>query len=351
MILRSRYFFLALLVTLFASCFKEDDPIVLPPPGDVQMSQVGMGPDYLNQIYFKLSNKDTLVNDHRCWDLAFENSANGYHIWVNGGNMILVANTNSSNFAYLNDTVGANWKWDASSWNKDSTAIGNWTVSNPGNPTPAKDIASASSSGKIEQNDIATGVYLIDLGSDMPAAERIKKAVFETVDNSQYTFKYANLDGSDLHTVTLPKEPAYCYTYFTIRNGGVVLHPEPVKTNWDILFTRYRYIFYQNGNVIPYVVTGVLINPTGYSVAVDSSKAFTDVDYNYAKNLTYITNRDAIGYDWKHINFQTSTTYTVDENKIYLIKDNGGYYWKLHFIGFYNNDGIKGYPQFEYQRL
>ena len=131
---------------------------------------------------------------------------------------------------------------------------------------------------------------------------------------------------------------------------AAVVHPEPIKTDWDILVTRYRYIFYQAGIVIPYPVNGVLINPTGYSVAVDTSKAFLDIDYSYAKNLTYKTNRDVIGYDWKHYS-QSSGHYEVDAKKIYLIKDNKGYYWKLHFIGFYNDQSLPGYPQFEFQRL
>ncbi|MEI7801104.1 MAG: HmuY family protein [Bacteroidota bacterium] len=351
MILRARYFLLALTVTLLASCFKEDEPVVLSAPGEVQMSQVAMGPDYANQIYYKLSNKAEQLSDHHCWDLAFETSPSGFHIWLNGGHLVFAANTNSSNFNGITDTLGAQWKWDASSWNKDSTAIGVWVNSNPDNPTPTKQGANTASPGKIEQSELATGVYLIDLGNDLPYSDRFKKAVFESVNNYEYTFKYANLDNSDLHTVTVQKESGFAYTYFSIRSGGVVVHPEPVKSEWDILFTRYHYVFYQAGNTIHYVVTGVLINPTGYSVAVDSSKTFADVDYNFAKNLNYTTRRDAIGFDWKHINYQTSATYTVDENKIYLLKDNTGYYWKLHFIGFYNDQGIKGYPQFEYQRL
>jgi hypothetical protein len=36
---------------------------------------------------------------------------------------------------------------------------------------------------------------------------------------------------------------------------------------------------------------------------------------------------------------------------IYLLKSKEGYYWKLHFVDFYDSNGDKGSPAFEYQEL
>ncbi len=351
MILNSRLFIYLFIIILFSSCFKKDDAIILSPAGEVQLAQVAMGPDYLNQVYFKLSTKETFMSDHGSWDLAFDPSSNGYHIWINSGNQVLISRTNSSNFNYITDTIGTKWRWDASSWNKDSTAIGNWININPTDPSLSDETTNQSTPEKIEQNEEAIGVFLIDLGPNINSSERFKKIVFKTVNQYEYTLKYANLNNSDLHEMTIQKEPGFAYTYFSIQHGNKVVYPEPIKPKWDLLFTRYHYDFYQNGNLVPYIVTGVLINPDGYSIAEDSSSAFDIIDYNFSKNLTYITNRDAIGFDWKHIDYQSSALYVVDPSKNYIIKDNVGYYWKLHFIDFYNDQGIKGYPQFEYQRL
>ncbi len=350
MILRFRFLIFIFSVSFLSSCFKNDDPIILTPPGDVQTDQVAMGPDYYNQIYYKLSTKESSTSDHRCWDLAFETTLSGFHIWLNSGNQIFAANTNSSNFSSVYDTTGANWKWDASSWNKDSTAIGDWINLSPNDPVSTIDVPFTSTPGREEEKEGATAVYLLDLGPDLNSYERFKKIVFKTVNHFQYTFKYANLDNSDYHEITLDKEPGFAYSYFSIRNGNTVVHPEPIKPNWDILFTRYSTILYSNGSMIHYPVNGVLINPEGYSVAIDSSKAFSDIDFDFAKDLNYKSNRDVIGYNWKHYSF-SSSSYEVSENINYIIKDKSGYYWKLHFIGFYNDQGIKGYPQFEYQRL
>jgi hypothetical protein len=43
--------------------------------------------------------------------------------------------------------------------------------------------------------------------------------------------------------------------------------------------------------------------------------------------------------------------YTVVADNNYIIRDAGGVFYKLHFTGFYNHVGIKGCPQFAYQKL
>jgi len=97
---------LTLLLFSFSSCFKKDNAIVLPPPGQVQLAQLGIGPSYEKQAYFQLASEDSVVNKFNQWDIAFDASANGYHIWVNGGNMALAANTNRTDFNDISDTTG-----------------------------------------------------------------------------------------------------------------------------------------------------------------------------------------------------------------------------------------------------
>ena len=59
---------------------------------------------------------------------------------------------------------------------------------------------------------------------------------------------------------------------------------------------------------------------------------------------------DVIGYDWKDFSLQTNT-FTIFSDKIYLIKDASGNLFKLRFIDFYDDNGIKGSPAFEFMRL
>ena len=312
-----------MVIVAMSSCFKEDSAMVLPPPGDAHIGQVAMTADYHRQQYFNMDNGDTLGSDFNSWDLCFEAAPSGWHIWINGGNLALVSEMNTKNIDSVNSISGVSWKWDESSWNADSTAIGDW---------------------RNNQN-----VYLIDLGYLKPADTRYKKIIFQSVNESTYEIEYANLNGSDAHSRQIPKNVLYTYVYFSFEGEGIMLDIEPMKQDWDLQFTHYRYIFYDQVPPLPYLVTGVLINP-GTTVAIDSTLDFNDIDYQKALSFIYAENRDAIGYNWKYYDFDKAS-YVVRSDINYVIRDLKGVYWKLHFIDFYNSNGEKGYPQFEYQRL
>ncbi|MBA3647907.1 MAG: HmuY family protein [Chitinophagales bacterium] len=316
-------FLLMVFVAFTSSCFKKDDAIALPPPGSEEVFQISMGNNYEHQEYFDLETKDTLGSSFDIWDMAFESSASGWHIWINGGSQELIANTDTQHFAAVTDTANRNWKWDEASWNTDSTAIGDWR------------------SDRF--------VYVLDRGPGKSGKDRFKKIIFQSVDEEHYEMQYANLDGSDEVIYDIFKKPQFTYLYFTFATGGKTLPIEPVSPKWDLLFTRYRYIFYTEHPALPYVVTGVLINPD-IEVAVDSTANFDSINYPEVLKYTYSSERDIIGYTWKKYNF-TTQAYTVKTYYNYIIRDLEGAYWKLHFIDFYNAEGKKGYPQFVFQRL
>jgi len=308
---------------VFSSCFKKDTPVQLPPPGEAQNFQIGMGEDYHRQAYFDFTTEDTMCSEHDAWDLCFESSDSGWHVWMNGGNEAYIANMDTQEFAAVTSTAGANWLMDDPDWNVDSTAVGDWRS--------------------------IRFVYILDRGAAKPAHERYKKIIFQSVDSSKYEIQYANLDGSEFNIYDVPKNHAKAFAYFTFDNNGTMLDIEPDAVAWDVLFTHYRTILYYVYPPLPYLVTGVLTNPN-LVVAVDSSLNFADIDYTKALTLTYTSRRDIIGYGWKHFDF-TTQAYVVKSYINYVIRDREGVYWKLHFIDFYNSSGVKGYPQFEFQRL
>ena len=311
-------------VFVMSSCFKQDTPIQLPPPGDAKIFQIAMGENYHRQVYFDFNTTDTTGSEHAAWDLCFESTDSGWHVWMNGGNEAEIANTDTQNFAAITDTSGAQWNIDNPDWNIDSTAVGDWRIDRM--------------------------VYLIDRGPSKSAGDRFKKIIFQSVDANQYEIQFSNLDGSGLTIYDVAKKPGNAFVYFTFDNGGQTLDIEPDAVSWQMLFTRYRVVFYTEHPPLPYIVTGALINPN-IAVAIDSSMNFADIDYQKALPLTYSSKRDIIGYNWKTVNIANGGTYTVKQYVNYIIRDAEGVYWKLHFIDFYNSTGEKGYPQFEYQRL
>ena len=85
-------------------------------------------------------------------------------------------------------------------------------------------------------------------------------------------------------------------------------------------------------------------------VAKDTLNDFSTITFDMARQMIYSSNLDAIGYDWKYYNFEAGS-YTVTPGITYVIRNRTGFYYKLRFIGFYNDVGQKGYPSIEYQQL
>lgn len=343
----SHILFLILSVTL-SSCFRKDEKVTLPPPGDKQIATVAQGNDYAQQIFFDLHNGVILTNEFALWDLAFETSPSGYHIWINGGKGMFAGMKNETNFNAVQDTIGVKWRWDSPTGNPDSTAIGNWV-----NYIPIS-MQKPYSSNKVDEvnetNNSFGNVYIIDRGNTFNSSNRFWKVKFLWVNAEAYKLKFGLLNNTQVDSIIIQKQTAYNFSYFTFSNGGQQINMEPPKTDWDIVFTRYRYVFYNTTPYTPYQVSGVLLNPNGIYAGADSTMNFDDIDYQKALTIPLVNTRDVIGYDWKYYSF-SSQSYLVQSNKNYIIRDEKGYYWKLRFLDFYNNNGEKGYPKFEYQRL
>jgi hypothetical protein len=130
---------------------------------------------------------------------------------------------------------------------------------------------------------------------------------------------------------------------------------------WDIVLAPYNGRADDgSGTLIPYEVTGALINKgnvtalrlnkTELEAENDTFISYNDITYADAENLTLSAEVDAIGHDWKALDFATFT-YKMVEDQYYIIKTTEGVYFKLAFTSFYNDNLEKGFPEFKFQRI
>jgi hypothetical protein len=329
---------------LLTACFKEDEKVIPHDPGDVELDsvRVALNDRYYYQVYYDLGRKEIVKTNLKAdWDLGFECNPGGFKIILNSANFMVAANTGQTDFNALIDTTGYTWYFDASSGNPDTTAFGDWID------------FTGLDSVKIYSNEI----YVIDRGYDADGNLRgFRKIVFQEVTDSTFSFRYANLDGSDENTFTITKDPAVNYMCFSFDDGGEQLNLEPPKDLWDLVFTQYTTLLYTNeGDPYPYLLTGVLSNPAGVEVAQDTLYDFASINLEIAGSLIYSDAPDEIGYDWKDVVGDVtsgSVTYVIREGLHYVVRDPEGFYFKLRFFSFYNiQNGDKGVPTFEYQRL
>ena len=313
-------------IVFFSSCIKEI-PIKPHSQGELNLGSIDMGNDYNNQIFYSLSENEIVKqNLETQWDIAFECRENGWHVILNSSLSGAVYNSNETEFNSVTNISGnENWKYDSPSGNLDSTAFGDYRNGN---------------------------VYIIDRGvsvSQGGVSLGYKKVIISCINSLQYEIRSADINGDLDTTIIITKDTNVNFLAFSF-NSNSILDIEPNKNQWDLLFTAYTHVFNSFSPPMPYRVSGVLLNRNNTTVKVDTNNNFENIDYETANQYEFSSNIDEIGYDWKNYSFSTSM-YSVDINKTFIIRNQSGLFFKLRFIDFYNDNGDKGSPKFELQQL
>jgi len=315
-------FFVAI---IFIACEKKELPAPAYDRGDVNTVQVEMTSNYKNQVWVSLNeNKVVSTNYKTDWDLAFESMSNGEHIILNSSKAMKVYKTNFTSLSQVTDTtgLGINARADVPSGNLDSTAIGDWKTNNT--------------------------VYIVNRGySETGQHLGYCKLKLLLLVSGKFVFEYGDVYGSQIYQGSVIKDADYNFVYFSFNtNQQVVI--EPNKLSYDLCFSQYTHIF--SNPVQYYQVTGVLNNTFKTRIAKITDKAFADVSINDTLGRMFYSTKNVIGYNWKAFDLNTNL-YTVDPSQVFIVNDSKGFYYKLHFIDFYNKQGIKGYPSFEFKKL
>lgn len=322
----------ALTAITLNSCFNKDSTVPFPDRGDVEVDTIAMTPTYLYQLYFRLDSAIVVCSNERTKsDLGFDCSPSGYHIILNTADFMRIADMGVHTFGEVIDTTGAKWKFDKSDGDPDSIATGTWF-------------------NVVNGDTVSNGhVWALDMGKDIAGLHLgLRQVIFDSLKHNTYYFRYAGIQGGTITSAVVPKNQSVNYVYYGIRAGGIIEDLEPSKNGYDLLFTQYTTLLFTDlGEAYPYLVTGVLNNPNGVKVSVDTIHPFSSIDLSVARNSSFSAFRDAIGYNWKTYK---DDSYTVRTNLAYIIRDTKGYYYKMRFVSFFSA-GRKGYPIIETQRL
>jgi HmuY protein len=329
---------LGVIITVsITSCFEEDDsltPIIVDYSSEVIELPYNI---YTTNVYVKLSTGEIVdFHENDEWDIAFQTGEKDHRVIINSSDLLQLANVGSISFENYTALSGEEeWLYDASSGVADSSATGIWV--------------DTTNNTKQYSNNL----YILGKESGLNF-EVVQKIQFIHVDQTHYRILHGPIESSVPDTLDILKDTTYNFVGYSFQNGNVIVNFEPPKKDWDIVFKQYLSTLYTtDGIATPYSVRGVLINTHNIEVATDTSSNF---EY-YIPTLQDddFTNRwDIIGWEWKDVTVDEASNtavYKADPSKLFIIKDVDNIFYKLHFISFYNTDGVKGYPTFEYIQL
>lgn len=286
---------------------------------------VSLSSSYKDAVYYKLSDGSQSSVLNTDWHLAFSvqkvqfpyNTLQAVTLRYNGGGNLIVSQKAFNDTAFFTgDTVG--YSTFTKLYDSDSDI----------------DTGAFNNGLNISQFDYGWGVYntttknihgrnifYIQLASGIKKF-RVVDLAFDTI----WQVQYANLDNSNLQTVSIPKRPylGKLFAYLNLETNAVT-DREPNAANWDLLFHKYAALDVPGIEVYP--STGVWSNK-GVTVA----KAYpVDVTSNDYSGFTFSKSLRGIGRDWKDY---VAPNWIVADSVSYFVKTKDNAIYKLVFTGF-----------------
>jgi hypothetical protein len=315
------------IVSLLTSCMKEiDGPLDIPlssyPKIELNLEQVNK---YRAKVYYNIASKTIVkTSDSRSWHIAFSSNP------LNNNKVIM-------NYAFGASTWGATLQDTV--WSRTLT------------------LAQLESQTKIYANHYDSFANLFTRGINnvyylyyeanliLPS----KKFQILSYTNTEVSFRYANIDGSDEVTKTILLNPNTNFTYLSLLDGSIQDIEPADKQSWDFEVTHHTsYITYLSPPQM-YAVGGFISNPSkNIGVAVLESINLENISEASLATFNYSSDLTAIGHDWKRFSNGGSDGFYSILPRSYIVKvDNKTY--GIQFVSYTKTiDGkpFNGYPLF-----
>lgn len=284
---------------------------------------IALGASYADHVLYDFNTKSKHNMAKSTWDIGFNTKASrGAAILANYGvDVYIYPNADTAAWSTVLDTTGiATWNklynsdlsWDAGAFNVPSTTNqfdygwGMYTMSN--------------------HYLYGHVIYIIKTQSGAYKKLWIK----ELSTTGQYTFVYADLDGSNETTKTFLKSTYnnQLLAQYSFTTNDFITAPK--HSEWTVQFGQYYTEIPMGANVVKYGVNGVLLN-SGVKVAkVSNVNIHATVDTN---GVSLVEDINTIGYKWKTY-VSSTNNYTIEDSVVYVVKDQINNYWKFVLTGF-----------------
>lgn len=281
---------------------------------------VAMGPSYANDVFYSFANGVVKTETRANWELAFYTNRWSAGISINDGNGVMLYTYplgDASAWNNIDVTNIENWKnlvnsdtiWEDGAFNRN--ALGHpdygWGVYNT-----------------INHDVMGDSLYIVKM-----ADGSLRKLFIErknSVTNTFY-FKYANIDGTGEVNQVLdvtPYQDSRMFVYYSLMMGAVV-DREPDINSWDVQFSRYSAIVFDNtGAPSDYVVVGITTN-NDVGVARNYPVGPDFVGWT-AQPMEF--HRTPIGHNWKEFNM-SAFSWVIQDSLAFFVQSRQGDIYKL----------------------
>jgi len=307
------------------------------------------GPNQGDQVYVDLSDETVTKVRRDSWDLGFYGGER-FRVGINGSIYMAARNLNVTNIDAVTPASVQAFQ--------NQVAIGTFDPENEDYIDAPTGLVSGTAIDEISAIDAENKVYLVNLGYKVGTSPAPAGSVSITGDargwkkirilrsGSNYILQYADLNSTTHQEVTISKNAAYNFTFFSFNTNSVV-SVEPEKAKWDLNFTVFTNVIAGAGS---YGYSDFVLNNIKAGIKAYRINGTTAMYANFTKanvnDNNFEDDQRVIGADWRDV--FSGTAYA---DRFYILKDSDGNYYKIRMLGFLNDGGARGYPKFEYKLL
>lgn len=310
------------------------------------------GPNEGNQVFIDLSTQKSTVIQRDTWDLGFY-CGEDFRVGLNGSIFMATKATTYVDIDAVPESVLLSMKSEVTVSNGDVGNVDYIDAIN-GNilETAIDEISVNDSDNKVYLLNMGykIGIYTPNVGSvDIQGDFRGWKKIRIIKNGDGYTLQYANLGDSTHQEITITKKDRYNFIHFSFDTDNTV-DIEPEKNNWDLCFAPFTYAILDPAYG-SYIYSDFIIHNRKGSALSYQQDVTDDLNYDNFEHANIVENnfsedQTIIGDNWRDI-FSRS----VYSDRFFILKDPNENIYKLKFLAMVNSDGVRGFPQFEYQLL
>ncbi|MFT3795377.1 HmuY family protein [Flavobacterium sp.] len=324
----------------------------LPSLGTTLEPEIG-GPNQGDQVFVDLSTEITTKARRDSWDLGFY-SGDQFRVTINGSIYMAARNLNVTNIDAVNQASVQAFQ--------NQVTIGTFDPENENYIDAPTGLIEETAIDAISENNDDNKVYLVNLGYKVGTTTPPQGSVAVTGDprgwkkirilrsGDNYILQYANLNSTTHTEVVIPKSPNYNFTFFSFTTQNIV-SVEPQKTNWDLSFTVFTNVILGAGSYgySDFVLNNLKAGVKAYRVNIanpGNSDEFDDFKLRDVNPNNFANDQRVIGADWRDV-----FSGTAFADRFYVLKDLDGNHYKIRMLGFLSENGVRGYPKFEYKLI